>query len=336
MSYTQVETKTSKKTAVAIRPYSDQDIDNMGLQKYNMVVFEGVFHEEQLSCLEINGIKRYVTGLNEFAPDVKGIRDEDARNAKIKEIRATVAQLESELAQNILDTEDPEFWNKVKVLKPNNDEFWSKIVIKVGNEPTYLHLDKPHDLVKYHAIMAGGFSLIAPSLEYAKASAKPPKFYLDKHEDTLTTSLSYSKLLDKATSKLVSLADNNANKLLYVAKCLDKNSISYTKSTPTDQVYKNMREYINAEGVEKIKQKAAESFLRTSEMSMEDLKLKAIVKDATFLKLVQFQSDGLIHKSDSGEILGRTSEDVIEYLKNPLNQDILEDLQSKTETFFNK
>ena len=32
---------------------------------------DGVFHQESLACLEMNGVKRYVTGLNEFAPDVK-------------------------------------------------------------------------------------------------------------------------------------------------------------------------------------------------------------------------------------------------------------------------
>lgn len=336
MSYTQVETKTNTKSSIAIKPYADPEVENMGLQDYDMVVFEGVYHEEQLACLEVNGVKRYVTGLNEYAPDVKKINNEDQREARIREIRATVAQLERELAQNIIKEDDPEFWNKVTLLKPNNDEFWSKISIKVGNDATYLHLDKPHDLIKYHAIMAGGFSCIAPSLDHAKSSSRPPKFYLDRHEDTLSTKLSYSKLLDKATSKLVSLSDKNANKLLYIAKSLDNNSVSYTKNTPNDQIYKNMREYINAKGIETNKQKAAESFLRASEMTMEDLKLKAIVKDATFLQLIVFQSDGMIHKQDDGTILGRTPNEVVEYLRNPLNESIYEDLKAKTDVYFNK
>ncbi|BCV02221.1 MAG: hypothetical protein CM15mV51_0360 [uncultured marine virus] len=29
------------------------------------------WHKKNLACLEMNGVKRYVTGLNEFAPDVK-------------------------------------------------------------------------------------------------------------------------------------------------------------------------------------------------------------------------------------------------------------------------
>ena len=60
----------NKKSKIAIKPYVDTRADNMGLQNYGLALFDGVFHEEQISCLEINGIKRYVTGLNEFAPEL--------------------------------------------------------------------------------------------------------------------------------------------------------------------------------------------------------------------------------------------------------------------------
>ena len=47
----------------------------MGLEKYGLSLHDGVYHEEQLACIENNGIKRYVTGLNEFAPEIKLIKD---------------------------------------------------------------------------------------------------------------------------------------------------------------------------------------------------------------------------------------------------------------------
>ena len=87
----------NKKSTIAIRPYFDPTIDNMGLQKYGLSLFEGAFHEESIACLEINGIKRYLTGLNEFAPEVKTLPLEE-QEAKIKQIRLVVAQLEKELA----------------------------------------------------------------------------------------------------------------------------------------------------------------------------------------------------------------------------------------------
>ena len=46
----------------------------MGLESYGLSLHDGVYHEESLACLEMNGVKRYVTGLNEFAPEVKKIK----------------------------------------------------------------------------------------------------------------------------------------------------------------------------------------------------------------------------------------------------------------------
>ena len=132
--FTMVETPKNTQSKIVIRPYFDARSENMGLENYGLSLFDGVRHQEQLACLEINGINRYLTGLNEFAPEVKKLAKE-AREAKVKQIRATVADLEAELASNIIDPEDKDFWNKVKLLKPDNNEFWNKIEITVGNEP---------------------------------------------------------------------------------------------------------------------------------------------------------------------------------------------------------
>ena len=76
---------------ISVRPYTEKKTSNMGLEKYDMVVFEGVVHEEPLACLEEHGVRRYLTGLNEFAPEVKMLPD-DEREAKVKQIRETVSQ----------------------------------------------------------------------------------------------------------------------------------------------------------------------------------------------------------------------------------------------------
>ena len=91
MSFTIVEKYPQNKTgSIAIRPYFESNVSNMGLEKYGLSLFDGVFHEEQLACLEINGVKRYITGLNEFAPEVKML-PVDEREAKVKQIRKTVS-----------------------------------------------------------------------------------------------------------------------------------------------------------------------------------------------------------------------------------------------------
>jgi hypothetical protein len=90
-----------KKTSLAVRPYFDKQATNMGLEEYGMSLFDGVTHNEQLACLEMNGVIRYITGLNEFAPEIK-LLDPEVRDARIREIRLSIVELEKELAANLL------------------------------------------------------------------------------------------------------------------------------------------------------------------------------------------------------------------------------------------
>jgi hypothetical protein len=324
----------NKRSTIAIRPYFDPSVENMGLQKYGLSLFEGAFHEEQLACLEINGIKRYLTGLNEYAPELKDLDPEEAE-AKIKQIRAIVAQLEKELAANIVDPKDEDFWNKISLLRPNNGDFWDKIKIRCGNEPVYLEPDKdPYDLIRLLAIEAGGFSIVAKSLDDAKSRPTPPKFYLDKLEETASTNTEVKKLRNKALSELTKLFDKNQNKLFYIAKVLDVNSAQYRKSTPNDLIYDNMDKYINGESVDKNKRKTAERFLDVAGLDMETLKVRAIVKDATYYKFIATKADGFIYHMQSTTMMGRTPSDCVEFLKNPLNEEVLVDLTKKCEKYW--
>jgi len=326
----------NKKSSIAIRPFFDPSMSNMGLEKYGLSLFDGAFHEEQLACLEINGIKRYLTGLNEFSPDIKQLPPDEAES-KIRQIRVIVSQLEKELAANIVDPKDENFWNKVRLLKPDNDDFWSRIKIVCGNEPVFLEPDKdPYDLIKLYAIEAGGFSIVAKSFEEARRMPTPPKFYLDKLEETVSTKTEVKKLRNKALAELQKLFDKNTNKLFYVAKVVDINSTQYKKSTPNDIIYDNMDKYINGETVETNKKKTAERFLEVVDLDMETLKLRAIVKDATYHKVIATRGDGFIYHMQSGTMLGKTPSDVVEYLKNPLNEQVLVDIQGKIEKTWNK
>lgn len=321
---------------ISIKPYFEATKTNLGLEKYKLVMFEGVYHEEQLACIERNGIRRYLTGLNEYAPEVKLIKDDDERVAKIKEIRTIVAQLERELAGNVIKTDDPEFWNKVQLLRPDNDEFWGKITIRCGNMPVRLDPEKDsYDLIKLYAIEAGGFSLIAKSYEDARSNSVAPKFYLDKYVDTMSTKTELTKLRNKAISQLTQLFDSNPNKLFYIAKVVDANSVQYKKSTPHDVVYDNMDKFIRGEGIETNQRRAAKSFLEACDMDMETLKIKSIVKDCTFYKFIVLKPDGFIHHLQSNNMLGRNVAECVGFLKNALNEDILIDLTKKVEKYWN-
>ena len=323
--FTKVEVRTlNTPKKVSIKPYFDSSMENMGLENYGMSLYDGVYHEEQLACLEKNGVKRYVTGLNEFSPNVKLITNLEAKQAKIKQIRIMVSELEKDLAANVIDVDDDKFWDKVTLLKPNNDEFWGKITLRAGNDITFLDPEKnPYDLIKLCAIEAGGFSLIAKSLEAAQSMPTPPKFYLDKYEETVSTKNELKKIRNKALSKLQEMYDKNSKKLLYVTKVIVPGSPEYINSTPNDVLYETMDDYINGLNFEKDKKRSAETFLSTSKLSMEDLKLKSLIKDATFYKYIAPKADGFIYHISTGTMLGRNSSDVLEYLKSPLNEEIL-------------
>jgi hypothetical protein len=332
-----VESAGPKIGPIAIKPFFNSDQTNMGLEKYGLALYDNVFHEEPLACIEPNGIKRYITGLNEFAPEIKLIRNPEERDAKITEIRRTISELEKELAANVVDPNDDQFWNKIKLLRPDNDDFWSRITIRCGNQPVYLDpVRDPYDRIRIYAIEAGGFSLVARSYEEARARPIPAKFYLDKYEKTATTKTESKKIKNKALSELQKLYDKNAGKLMLVAKVVDINSVQYKKSTPVDVFYENMDNFINGLGSEKSSIRAAENFLSAASLDAESLKIRAIVKDATYYKFIALKGDGFIYHMNSGTMLGKNPADVVEFLKNPLNEEILKDLMSRVEKYWNE
>ena len=335
--YTIVEKyqQTKQQSSIAIRPYFNPNKSNMGLENYGMALHDGVYHEETLACLELNGVKRYVTGLNEFAPEVKKLAVAE-KEQKIKEIRSVVSQLEKDLAANVVDPEDKEFWNKLTLLKPDNDKFWSRISIKCGNDPVFLDpYNDPYDLIKLYAIKAGGFSIVAKSLKEAKTSGDAPKFYLDTVEETVSTRTELSKLRNKAIVELQKLYDKNPTKLRYVAKVVDVESTQYTASIANDVVYGNMDLYINGEGSESNKKRATQTFIEAARSKMEDLKIRALVKDCLYYKFITTKASGWIETLDSSVKLGKRPDECVAFLKNPENEEALTSLLDKVEPYWN-
>ena len=110
----------------------------------------------------------------------------------------------------------------------------------------------------------------------------------------------------------------------------------YSNINQNDVIYDNMDRFINGESVEKNKKKTAEQFLEAARLDMESIKIKAVVKDATYYRFLATKPDGFIYHMDSGVALGKSTLAVIEYLKNPLNQDVLIGLMEKVEKMWNE
>jgi hypothetical protein len=122
---------------------------------------------------------------------------------------------------------------------------------------------------------------------------------------------------------------------MYVAKVVDVNSSQYVKSTPTDILYENMNDYINGEGAESNQKRAAQNFLDASRLSMEEIKIRALVKDALFYRFLTTKAGGWIEPLDSGHRLGKRPAECLEYLMKPENDEILDSLLSKVEPYWN-
>ena len=323
------------KNTIAIRPYIEGQAENMGLEDYNMVVFEGTKHMEQLTCIERNGEIHYITGLNEFAPEVQMIKDTNKKEARIKAIRTAVSELERELGFNEVDPKDKNFWEKVKTLHPKNKQFWEKISIAAGNSAEFLDASKAEHKLLIHAIEAGGFSMIAKSYEDAKTMQKPPKFYLDKQIETAGIKVELKKLKNKAISLLDELSEKQPKKLFYIVKLLDVYSPQYKNSTPEDNIYEVIDEILSGKGVSKDNnvRKGLNSFIELTEQSIEDLKIKCLVKDAMSLKKITTKADKNLYYSNT--FIGRNSEDALEFFKDPSNDDLLTKIDEEIEEFWN-
>jgi hypothetical protein len=193
----------------------------------------------------------------------------------------------------------------------------------------------PYDLIKLHAINAGGFSIVAKSLREAKEMNNPPKFYLDTVQESLSTRTELSKIKNRALVELQKMYDSNTAKLIYVAKICDVDSVQYIKSTPNDILYENMDNYINGFGAESSKKKAASQFLEVAGLTMEDLKIRALIKDALYYRFITTKAGGWIEPIDSGIRLGKRPSEVLEFLKKPENDEALSSILEKVEPYWN-
>jgi hypothetical protein len=96
-----------------------------------------------------------------------------------------------------------------------------------------------------------------------------------------------------------------------------------------------MDKYINGDLVDKNKKKTAQNFLDTAALDMETLKIRAVAKESHFYKFIASKADGFIYHMKTSAMMGRNMSDVVEYLKNPLNEEILVDLTKSVEQYWN-
>lgn len=345
---------------VAIKPYLRQENENQGLTKAGLVIADNCTHAQVLRCADNNGVKTYITGLNEAAADVQ-LLEGDAKDAKILDIRKTVVMAENHIAGNFAITEgdiyiltekevkddkgvvskvttkefNPNFWTKVTKFKSvipdefdhegnRKPTFWDTVELKVGNVPIQLDQTKPLNVLLVKAIEANGFGdVIAPSLEVAEnyPGVNTPKFYLDRLEQSATLQVEVKKLRNQAGAKLQLLFETDNDKMFYILKNLGAFSLGYRRSTPLNILYDDLDKHLDGLGAEKNKRIAVEKFLElcdSKKVSGEDLRIRAIAKDASALNVIVAKNDGSLYYNKTGTPIGKSFEDAVMWLKNPM------------------
>lgn len=330
------EFRQYKSADIVIKPYIDPEnpIQNMGLEKYGQVLFEGTMHEQQLRCTIINGVTRYITGLDEFADEVKRLPEKE-RKAKVKIIRETVAALEKELYGNDLDVEDPAFWSKT-VLSPHRTEYWANVNFVIGNDGKVLDPADPHQLLIIIAAEAGGFDDVAKSYDDAKNSANHPKFYIERRKDTRVQESKVKQLRDNAIFELFKIKMEEPQKLFWLAKNLLPIANQYKRTDPVDIWYSDLSSFIEGVGIEQDKKKAPQKFLTMLQKDNDALIIRAYILEAAFLKKIITKGDNKIYNRTTNSMLGGNLEEVVEFLRQPVNQNELEDIQNQIDPIWSR
>lgn len=335
---------------VSIKPYVSGE-PNMGLEKYGDALFPGSIQTDKVCCLPKNNIKTYITGLNEFSADIQSIKDQKVKTAKIKNIRETVAYLENTANANFTinkescmdgyGTRDDKFWDKVTMFKSvcvdKNDErgdriptYWDNLELQLTNEGRILDMNDPHDLAIYCIIEAGGFGMVADSLQKAMTEGGY-KFYLNKIEDVAAIKTQLMKIRNKAGGYLDHMMTTDVTKLFFMAILVAPTGSNVYKMggetyTPQDQLYEDVGLFIEGKTQETNVRVALDTFLKFYDMELETMRVRASVKVAIELRLIALKGNGQLHYIKNSDTLGKTIEETVEHLMNPIYEETKNDL----------
>lgn len=312
------------KKFIEIRPFVRKGQFTMGLESYGMVMFPEAKLTIEMSHLEINNIPIYNNGLNEFSKSVQLLSEEEKYD-KICNIRTIIIYLEKILASNIIKINDEDFYGKCKVIKQDNLQLWSDLRIVLTNSGTFLHTEDPNDLMKYIAILEGGYADIAKNYELAISEQKF-RFYINDREDQEKYVNKFTKERNKAIALLEQLAETKDDKIRFVAKKLDKNG-ELKMDGSRESFYNLIDKFLNdGESIVNVKE-----FERITKSDFENLKIEVYVDEAMKYSLIKQKEKGEYVFEKMGTILGSYEKKMYEYFKNPLNEETYKILQEMVE-----
>jgi len=344
---------------ISIKPFSSGE-PKFGLEETGDALFPETAQLCDIFCDDRqSNLKIFKTGLNEFAAEVQSIRNKEEKEAVIRDIRETVAWLENTLNANFdvspetcmdnYSKPGDNFWANVRLLKSQgpdtfdgsgrrNKTYWETISFNLSNQAKVLNLDTPEDVVIYRAIKAGGYGLIAPSLEYAMSHPNY-NFYLDMPAQASAIRTVNLKKKMEAAGYLHEMNQKNPNKMFFMAKlCAYGGSTMYKKggdlATPADQLYEDIGNFLEGKMPGYNSKEAAEKFLDMYKRPIDEVKTRAIVKDALEYQFIVQRGTGLFYVKDNTK-LGNNVEEVVASIGNPTHADLQKKLFAEVEKKWN-
>lgn len=271
---------------------------------------------EDLGYRTFFGTKRYICGLDPEIVRYDANLSEEEKTAKIAEIKEIINRLEQFFGKDTLD--------------PANEKHWSKINLMIDRKTTNLDLSNPRNELIYHCIKAGGFSLVAPTMEEAKDGKAP--FYIVEPTEYAESMIANKQVINKAIAELEKLSENKSfDNIFLIAKYLLPVEKTYTKRTPKAVLYRDLDMYLNAEVLRGSKISFARSFMEAIKKKKEDLVVTCFVRDAIHFAFLYNNPAGEFKNNETGGVYGTTIERCVAHLQNPAYEHELDNVKSRVE-----
>lgn len=272
---------------------------------------------EDLGYQTFFGVKRYMCGLDVELLEYDNTLPPAVKEAKIKDIQETIARLERFFGKGTLD--------------PTNEKHWSKIKLNISRKTTNLDLSDPKNELIYHCIKAGGFKLVAPSVEQAQDEGA--KFYLIEPVEFAEYRIAPTEQRNKAISALQKVYETKSfDEMFYLGKYLLPAEKGYDKRTPKALLYEDLDKFLNGEVVKQSKSACARQFMEAIKLPKDILVITCLVKDGLYMGILYTNQHGELKNGDTGGVYGTTVERATAHLKNPAYEHELENLKTRVES----
>lgn len=247
---------------------------------------------------------KYLTGFDEDADYIKKMSPEEAEQEKAY-IRRLRERAESMLANVKLDNDSPFYLDMTK--KYGSDDVCPFVKLQEGDN--IFNLDDPYDIVKYAYLRV--HNKVAPSGEalFSGDYANCEWYVNDSDVETEKAYRRKSKIV-KANKIFEELSESK--RLIIARQC----GLPVSDTSSPKEVYNVLSDYIDASKVAKT-QGNVDTFMKYAEMKDQHLQVRNILDLAIAYNVYRKTKMGIFN----GEVsIGRTKEEAIQYLSDPLNQ----------------